>query len=97
MYKTDVIIMDGVQIADGVIIGAGAVVTKDLPPYAIAGGVPAKIIRYRFEKEEISQLLLSKWWDLDIDFLKNNFEKFHDIDIFLTYNQITKGRNIEHN
>ncbi len=66
----DVTILDGITIGDGAIIGAGAVVTKDVPPYAIVGGVPAKIIRYRFDEETISELLKLKWWDLDDDTIK---------------------------
>jgi len=58
-------IMSGVTIGDGVIIGAGSVVTKDVPPYAIVGGVPAKIIRYRFDEPTIQELLNLKWWELE--------------------------------
>ncbi len=76
---SSVIIMDGVKISDGVIVAAGAVVTKNIPPYAIVGGVPAKIIKYRFEQDEINHLLNAKWWDKDIDWLKDNFNLFHDI------------------
>lgn len=75
--------MDGVHIADGAIIAAGAVVTKDVPPYAIVGGVPAKIIKYRFDEETIRRLLAVKWWDKDINFIKrlpfNDINKCLDI------------------
>ncbi len=78
-----VIIVDGVKIGDGVIVAAGSVVTKDMPPYSIVGGVPAKIIKYRFEKEEIKKLLELKWWNLDIEYLKVNFKKFHNVHEFI--------------
>ncbi len=74
-----VTIQDGVRIGNGAIVAAGAVVTKDVPPYAIVGGVPARIIRYRFAPEEIDYLERLKWWDRDIDWLRENFKQFHDI------------------
>lgn len=73
------IIIDGVKIGDGVIVGAGAIVTKDIPDYAIVGGIPAKILRYRFEPKEIEFLQKYKWWDKDINWLRENFELFHNI------------------
>ena len=79
----NVIVLDGVTIGDGAIIAAGAVVTKDVPPYAIYGGVPAKLIRYRFEPETIDFLLNFKWWDKDVEWLKSNFRSFHNIDTFV--------------
>lgn len=57
------IIKGGITIHDGAVIAAGAVVTKDVPPYAIVGGSPAKILKYRFSEEIISKLLKIKWWD----------------------------------
>lgn len=62
----DVTILPGVTIGDGAVIGAGAVVTKDVPPYAIVGGNPAKILKYRFTKKQIKKLLKIKWWDWPI-------------------------------
>ena len=59
----EAVILSGVTIGDGAIIGARAVVTKDVPPYTIAGGVPAKQIRKRFPDEVISTLLSLKWWN----------------------------------
>ena len=56
-------IMSGVTIGDGAVIGANALVTKDIPPYAICGGVPAKVIRYRFNKWTIKMLLKMQWWN----------------------------------
>ncbi|MDL0235442.1 CatB-related O-acetyltransferase, partial [Clostridioides difficile] len=58
----DSIIMSGVNIGDGAIIGTRAVVTNDVPPYSIVGGVPAKIIKKRFNNDTISKLLKIKWW-----------------------------------
>ena len=56
-------------VADGAIVAAGAVVTSDVPPYAIVGGVPAKIIRYRFEPDVVAALSELRWWELPIQSL----------------------------
>lgn len=63
----EAVIMAGVHIGDGAIIAARAVVTKDVPPYTIVGGTPAKEIRKRFDAEVIEQLLTQKWWDWSTD------------------------------
>lgn len=68
----DVIIMDGISIGDGAIIGAKAVVSRDVPSYAVVGGVPAKIIKYRFSEEIINKLRALKWWDWSEQKIKKN-------------------------
>ncbi len=80
---TRVLIMGGVTIGDGAVIGAGAIVTKDVPPYAIVGGVPAKLIRYRFSPNVIDELLKIKWWEQDEKIIKQNIQCFQteDLDI----------------
>ena len=59
----NVVIMDGITIGDGAVIGAGAIVTHDVPPYAVAVGVPARVMRYRFDEETVRRLLKVRWWD----------------------------------
>lgn len=68
----EAVIMSGVAIGDGAIVGARAVVTKDVPPYTIVGGVPAKEIRKRFSDERISELLSLKWWDWPEEKIQKN-------------------------
>lgn len=82
----DVKIIGGLKIGDGAIIAAGSIVTKNVPPYAIVGGIPAKVIRYRFNEEQISFLLKKKWWDKTPEWLKNNVDLFSDINNFMVAN-----------
>jgi acetyltransferase-like isoleucine patch superfamily enzyme len=76
-------ILYGLKIGDGAIIASGAVVTKDVEPYSIVGGVPAKVIRYRFTEEQISFLLELRWWDRDLEWIKANKHLFTDIQRFM--------------
>lgn len=76
-------IISGVTIHDGAVVLAGAVVTKDVPPYAIVGGVPAKVLRYRYDEETIQKLLKSQWWNQDIKWFEKNWKCLNDIKSFL--------------
>jgi len=76
------IIMDGVKIGTGSIIAAGAIVTKNIPPYTICGGIPAKIIRNRFSQEDIEFLLQSNWWDWPLEKIKSNHLIFQSVELF---------------
>lgn len=75
-----VFLTGGITIGDGAVVLAGSVVVKDIPPYAIVGGVPAKIIRYRYDEDTIRFLLKIQWWNQSIDWLKENSSLLCDID-----------------
>jgi tetrahydrodipicolinate N-succinyltransferase len=78
------LILSGVTIGDGAIVGAGSVVTHDVPPYAVVGGVPAKIIRFRYNKDQIEALLKIAWWNWNIEKIKANMDYFYgEIDAFI--------------
>ena len=70
-------------IGDGAVIASDSVVVKNIPPYAIVGGNPAKIIKFRFSEDVIESLLRIKWWDWDIDKIYDNFKYFNDIERFV--------------
>ena len=77
---TGAILLDGIQIGDGAIIAAGAVVTKDVAPYSIVGGVPARELRKRFPAEQCEYLLQLKWWNRPDEWFVKNVEAFSHID-----------------
>lgn len=68
---TNVVVLSGVTIGDGAVVAAGAIVTKDVPPYAVVGGVPAKVLKYRFDEKTIEKLLELKWWNYDMKDIKH--------------------------
>lgn len=74
----NVLIMGGAKIGDGAIVAAGAVVTKDVQPYSIVGGVPAKHIKYRFDEATIKRYLELEWWNKDDEWIKENMLKSGD-------------------
>lgn len=80
-YRTTV--LSGVHIGQGAVVAAGSVVTKDVPPYAVVGGVPAKVIKYRFEPEMIEQLLRIDYSKLDDTLISNHrhelYQKLNDV------------------
>jgi acetyltransferase-like isoleucine patch superfamily enzyme len=74
---TNAIVLSGVTIGNGAVVAAGAVVTKDVPPYAVVGGVPARIIKMRFSQTVIDSLLRIGWWNWPIEKIKENLDLFY--------------------
>lgn len=79
------VIMNGVTIEDGAVIAARAVVTKNVKAYSIVGGVPAKILKYRFEEEIIEKIQKSRWWDREEKWFETNYKLFHDPSVFISH------------
>ena len=77
-------ILEGIKIGDGAIVATGAVVTKDVKPYVIVGGVPAKPIRKRFDEKQIEYLLNFAWWNQPIEWIQKNADLFDNIDTFIS-------------
>ena len=84
--SSNVVIPGKITIGDGAVIAAGSVVVKDVQPYSIVGGNPAKLIRLRFSKDQINQLSELKWWNWSEDDLLRHINKFANINDFLQVN-----------
>lgn len=81
---TKAVLLPGITIGDGAIIGAGAVVTRDVPPYSIATGIPAKVTGFRYSPAQIERLLKIAWWNWNMRKIEENIDYFYgDIDTFL--------------
>jgi acetyltransferase-like isoleucine patch superfamily enzyme len=86
LISANALIMSGITIGTGSVIGAGSFVNKDVPPYAIVAGTPAKIIKMRFEKDLVDQLLNSEWWNTPLDKLKKKNNLFNNLNKYLNEN-----------
>ena len=75
---SNAVILRNVKIGDGAVVGAGAVVTKDVPPYAIVAGVPAKVLRFRFPSLVVEHLLRLKWWEWSDETINQNLELIYN-------------------
>lgn len=81
---SNVLIMDGINIGDGAIVASGSVLVKNVEPYTIVGGVPAKPLKKRFNDNQIKYLLQQKWWNKSLSWLQNNYLIFENIDYFIS-------------
>ena len=80
---TNAILLNGAKVGDGCIVGAGCVLAKEVPPYSVVVGNPAKVIKYRFAPDAIEKLLRIAWWNWDDEKVKANLCYLKDINVFL--------------
>lgn len=78
-----VMIMGGVKVGNGAVIGTNAVVAKDIPPYAIAVGNPARVVKYRFDADTVKKMLAVKWWNWSLQKIADNLQLITDVEKFL--------------
>tara|TARA_B100000989_G_C19448752_1_gene430738 strand:- start:18 stop:683 length:666 start_codon:yes stop_codon:yes gene_type:complete len=83
LISSNVLILEGVKIGNGSVVAAGSVVNKDVPPYSIVGGIPAKVIKYRFDEKTINKLISSEWWTYDFEKIKELKKDFDNPNDFL--------------
>jgi serine acetyltransferase len=76
-------VLDGVTIHNGAIIGAGSIVTRDVPPYAIVAGAPARVVRYRFNDAQIASLSRLAWWSWSDEMIRKRVHAFAEVDNFI--------------
>lgn len=81
----NVCFIGGVQVGDGAMVLTRALVTKDVPPYAIVGGIPAKVIGYRYDEDTIAFLQKVQWWNKDVEWLREHWELLCDMEKFKAY------------
>jgi acetyltransferase-like isoleucine patch superfamily enzyme len=86
-------LIEGITINNGAVVLAGSIVTRDVEPYSIVGGIPAKHIKYRFDDNTKKTLLLLKWWNRDIDWIKNNMNRFLNVNEFIKEVEIEDEKN----
>lgn len=82
---SDVTLIGGAEIHDGAVVLAHAVVTKDVPPYAIVGGVPARVLGYRYDEETIKFLMRIRWWEHEPEWFESHWELLNDIEKLKEY------------
>lgn len=79
------IILEGVTVGDGAVVAAGSVVTKDVPAYAVVAGVPAKVLKYRFNKNQREELLEIQWWNKELSWIEKNADRFSNVDKLIEF------------